>query len=121
MKVKYTDEPKTFYRVCNQSTLKGLWYNYNGEFTGLIHDSEFDFCTHKSLQMPFDPTLVGWLSATETLEDLYKWFPRDEILRLQSFGWYLHEFEAVKYKFYEEFQHMIIHKDTSKMIKKIVL
>jgi hypothetical protein len=25
---------KTFYRVCHKDTLQGLWYDYQGNFTG---------------------------------------------------------------------------------------
>jgi hypothetical protein len=114
-----TKEKKTFYRVCNQETLRGLWYDYQGNFTGLIHDKEFDFCTHKNLKMEFDEELVGWLSATDTLNKLFEWFPKEEIIKLQEFGWYLHEFEATQYKFYAPFEHLIIEQSTSKVIKKI--
>jgi hypothetical protein len=114
-------EPKIFYRVCNQVTHRGMWYDYQGVFTGLIHDKEFDFCLHKDLEMEFDKDLVGWLSATDTLDKLFEWFPKEEIIKLQSFGWFIHEFEAIQYKFYDPFQHMIIEQKTSKMVKKIIL
>lgn len=111
---------KKFYRVCNQETLRGLWYDFKGDFTGLIHE-DFDFCANSNLKMDFDPEIVGWLSATDNLEDLYKWFPKSDIERLQNFGWFIHEFEAEDYKFYERFQHLIIKQETSKLIRKIVL
>jgi hypothetical protein len=41
---------KTFYRVCNNDSLQGLWYNYDGTFTGLIHN-EFNFCVNNELKM----------------------------------------------------------------------
>lgn len=109
---------KIFYRVCHEDYLMGLWYSYTGNFTGLIHD-DFDFCANSSLKMDFDPELVGWLSATDNLEDLYHWFPKQDIERLQNFGWYIHEFEAADYKFYEKFQHLVISQETSKLIRKI--
>lgn len=28
---------KKYYRVCHKDTFQGLWYNFKGEFTGLIH------------------------------------------------------------------------------------
>lgn len=111
---------KRFYRVCNEDSLRGLWYDFKGEFTGAIHD-DFNFCANSSLKMDFDPEIVGWLSATDSLEDLYKWFTIEDISRLQNFGWYIHEFEAEDYKFYERFQHIIIKQDTSTLIKKIEL
>ncbi len=113
-------DKKKFYRVCNTETLRGLWYDFKGDFTGIIHE-DFKFCLNSSLKMDFDSELVGWLSATDSLEDLYKWFTKEDILKLQEFGWYIHEFEAENYKFYERFQHIIIEQDTSKVIKKIEL
>lgn len=109
---------KKFYRVCNPSSEQGLWYAFNGEFTGLIHD-RFSFCTNSKLAMDFDEELVGWLSATENLEDLWKWFSREDVEQLQNHGWYIHEYEATEYKFYEKFQHMVISQETSRLVCKI--
>lgn len=114
------EDKKKFYRVCNTETKQGLWYAYNGLFTGLIH-KDFVFCQNNSLVMDFDSELVGWLSATDSLEDLYRWFTESDIINLQKFGWYIHEFEAENYKFYERFQHIIIEQASSKVIRKIEL
>ena len=105
-------ENKLFYRVCHKDTLQGLWYDYKGLFTGKIH-GEFDFCTHNKLEMDFDDEIVGWLSATDSLETLYQWFPIEDILRLQEHGFYIHTFEATEQRFYERFQHIIINQVTS--------
>ena len=61
-----------FYRVCHVKTLQGLWYDYNGDFTGFIHD-RFNFCKNNELKMDFDEEIVGWLSATDSLEKLFNW------------------------------------------------
>ncbi len=113
-------EPKIFYRVCNENTLRGLWYGYNGVFSGLIHNV-FNFCKNKDLQMDFDPELVGWLSATDSIEKLFEWFPIADILALQKEGWYLHKFLATDVKFYDRFQHMVISQETSVPLGKIIL
>lgn len=113
-------EEKVFYRVCNENTLRGLWYDYNGKFTGIIHN-EFNFCKHKDLEMDYDPELVGWLSATDTLDKLFEWFPIQDILKLQEEGWFLHKFVATDAKFYDRFQHIVINQETSKSIGRIVL
>lgn len=113
-------DEKVFYRVCHEETLRGLWYDYKGNFTGLIHN-EFNFCKHKDLQMDYDPELVGWLSATDTLDKLFEWFPPSDILKLQQEGWYLHKFVATDVKFYDRFQHLVINQETSKPIEKLVL
>lgn len=112
-------KPKTFYRVCNEQTGQGLWYGYKGNFTGLIHD-KFSFCKNRELEMDFDSELVGWLSATESLEDLYNWFTVEDIEELQKYGWYVYKYETYDYKFYEKFQHYIINQVTSKRVTKIL-
>lgn len=99
-----------FYRVANIDTNQGLWYNWDGEFTGLIHD-EFRFCKNHDLPMPFDERLQGWLSAVETVEQLYTWFPKEDIYRLQDHGWYLYGYMAEKWKEHEN--HYVIDQQTS--------
>ena len=111
---------KTFYRVNHEQTKQGLWYKFEGEFSGLIH-SEFKFCTNNELRMDFDEELIGWLSATDSLESLYQWFTKKDIIELQKHGWYIHEFEVEEYKFYDKFQHFIINQETSKIKNKIEL
>lgn len=115
----YRKKGVTFYRVCHEKTLRGLWYDFDGNFTGIIHN-EFNFCKNNKLEMDFDPELVGWLSATDSLDKLFEWFPKEDILKLQTFGWYLHEFEAVDFKLYERFNHTVINQKTSKVVKKII-
>lgn len=109
-----------FYRVSHASTQQGLWYNMNGIFTGLIHN-EFNFCKNNELLMDFDETIVGYLSATPTLDELFNWFTKDDIVKLQEHDYYIHVFESDDYKFYDRFQHFVINKESSKLIEKIVL
>ena len=71
--------------------------------------------------MDFDQELVGWLSATESIESLYQLFTENDILELQKRGWFIHEFEAGDFKFYEKFQHLVINQETSKFIRIIEL
>jgi len=111
---------KKFYRVCNPESEQGLWYDFKGNFTGLIHD-KFDFCTNHKLEMPFDDDLVGWLSATDSLDDLWQWFSKEDILELQKHGWYIHEYEVIDYRWYEKFQHYVINQSTSRVLRKIPL
>lgn len=104
---------KTFYRVCNPQTEQGLWYNFDGTFSGLIHD-RFAFCKNSKLAMDFDPELVGWLSATDNLEDLFEWFAPEDLINLQmAGGWQIYKYEATNYRFYEKFQHWVIEQATS--------
>lgn len=105
-------ETKTFYRVANTQTQQGLWYDFNGNFTGLIH-TKYNFCTNNQLPMPFDENIVGWLSATDNLNDLYHWFTEEDITNLYPFGYRILEYEADDYKFYNN--HWIIKQETSKI------
>lgn len=111
---------KTFYRVCNPESEQGLWYDFKGEFTGLIHN-EFNFCLNNKLEMPFDDDFVGWLSATDTLESLWNWFTEEDIRELQKYGWCIHEYEVENYRFYDKFQHYVICQKTSRIVKKHIL
>ena len=107
---------KKFYRVCNINNRQGLWYDQDGNFTGLIHN-EFNFCKNCTLQMPFDPDIIGYLSATDTLETLFDWFTMEDIQQLENFGFCIHEYDAVDYKFYQN--HWVINQATSIVVQKI--
>jgi hypothetical protein len=107
---------KIFYRVAKLETKQGLWYDYQGKFTGLIHD-KFSFCKNKDLQMPYDPEVVGWLSSTETLDELMNWFDINDITRLEEYGYRVVMYEATQYKFHNN--HWLIKQDSSVFIKHI--
>jgi len=109
---------KRFYRVANNKTQQGLWYDFSGNFTGLIHN-EFAFCTNTKLPMPFDERIVGWLSATETLDELFAWFTKEDIARLEKFGFSIFMYEATEYKHHEN--HWIIDQKTSRVIELVKL
>lgn len=107
---------RNFYRVGNTQTQQGLWYGFKGNFTGLIHN-EFNFCTNCKLPMPYSENIVGWLSATDNLENLFFWFTKEDIKRLETFGFYMGEYEATEYKQHEN--HWLIKQDSSKLIRII--
>lgn len=111
---------KKFYRVSNLETQQGLWYDFKGNFTGLIHD-KFNFCQNNQLKMDFDEELIGYLSATPDLETLFVWFTKNDILQLQEHGYYIHEYKTDDYKFYERFQHHVINQEKSIIIRQIKL
>ena len=110
---------KLFYRV-GVETEQGLWYNKSGDFSGLIHTT-FNWLNASKLQMPFDLELRGYLSVADSLEHLYQWFSKEEILRLQQEGFFIYEYEATDYKFYGLYQHNVINEKTSKITNKIIL
>lgn len=111
-------ERKTFYRVANTETNQGLWYDAKGNFTGLIH-SKFKFCSNAKLQMPYDENIVGYLSTTDKLDDLFNWFTKDDIIKLEKYGYYITVFESNDYKEYEN--HWVIKQDSAEIIKCIIL
>jgi hypothetical protein len=106
---------KLFYRVANIETNQGLWYDYDGSFTGLIH-TKFNFCASSELPMPYDSELFGWISATDDLEKLWFWFTKEDVYKLQSHGWYVYAFLATDWKMYsydDKISHTVIDKTTS--------
>tara|TARA_R110000851_G_scaffold11678_4_gene40838 strand:+ start:1168 stop:1545 length:378 start_codon:yes stop_codon:yes gene_type:complete len=111
---------KRFYRVSNNNSNQGLWYNYEGEFTGLIHN-KFDFCLNNKLQMDFDEEVVGFLSATDEIDNLWSWFTKSDIIKLQKFNYSIHVYETKDYKWYEKFNHWLINQKNSKLIQEIKL
>lgn len=107
-------EIKQFYRIANPNG-EGVWYDRSGNFTGRIHN-EFNFCKNSELEMEFDETIVGYLSAAESLEDLKVWFPDEDIEQLRRFGYNIVVYEAIDYKWYEKFKHYVIHQETSNIL-----
>jgi hypothetical protein len=109
---------KLYYRIAHKDTQQGLWYDSNGNFTGLIHN-EFNFCMNTKLPMPFDPELIGWLSATDSLDDLFNWFSKEDIEQLENHGWFITVYEAEKVKQYKN--HLVICQKTSQVKEHIYL
>ena len=105
---------KRYYRVANINTDQGLWYDMKGKFTGLIHN-QYNFCKNCELPMPYDPDLTGWLSATDSLDDLYLWFPPEDIQRLEEFGYRIFEYATVKVKPYRN--HLVINQKSSVLLR----
>lgn len=107
-------KPKVFYRVGNVNGEQGLWYDMNGTFTGDIH-TKYKFCTNSKLPMPYDKNIVGYLSVVDNLDDLYKWFTREDIEALKPYGFRIVVYLSNDYKLHNN--HYIINKNTSKIIK----
>lgn len=107
---------KIFYRIANNETGQGLWYDTKGRFTGLIHD-KFSFCKNTALPMPFDPSITGYLSATQTLEELYQWFSLEDITRLEEYGYFITVYRATDYRYYQN--HWLINQESSFVVAKM--
>ena len=111
-------EGKLFYRVANHKTQQGLWYDFNGNFTGFIHD-KFKFCTNNKLPMLYDKNIVGWLSATETLDELFNWFTEKDIEQLEKHGYTIALYEASEYKYNNN--HWLIKQNSSILVQCVSL
>ena len=98
---------KDFYRVENQQTGNGLWYNMSGQYTGLMHTT-FSFCKNSGLAMPFDPEIQGWLSVTPTIEELLEWFPKEDIIALAQYGYVVSHYQSDDVKFHNG-HYLILH------------
>lgn len=71
--------------------------------------------------MSFDLEIVGYLSVADSLEHLYQWFSKEEILALQKLNFFIYEYEAIDYKFYEPYKYNVINEKTSIITNKIIL
>ena len=110
---------RLFYRIGTDNS-QGLWYNNQGEFTGLIH-REFQWCKASELLMPFETELVGYISVADSLEHLYQWFSKEEIIKLQDLGFSILEYLSEDYKFYERYNHNVISQKTSIVNNKLII
>lgn len=109
---------KLFFRVGNTATNQGLWYDQEGNFTGLIHN-ELNFCSCSEVLMNFDEEVSGYLSCTESLEDLYIWFSKEDLKSLKEHGYEIYLYSSEDYTYYDRFEHYLINQKTSKIIGKI--
>jgi hypothetical protein len=110
---------KLFYRIGAEDK-KGLWYNTDGTFSGAIH-KEFTWLNASNLNMPFENELIGYISVADSLEHLYQWFTKQEILKLQEQGFSILEYKASDYKFYDLYKHNVINQETSILHNIIIL
>lgn len=69
--------------------------------------------------MDFDEEVSGYLSCTESLEDLYKWFSKEDLKSLKEHGYEIYLYSSEDYTYYDRFEHYLINQKTSKIIGKI--
>jgi hypothetical protein len=51
------------------------------------------------------------------VEDIFHWFSREDIIRLQDFGFFLYEYEATDYRQHQN--HWIFEKNTARVLNRI--
>jgi len=107
---------KLFFRVQHPNDI-GLWYNGNAEFTNEIQKLNLN-CAN--LDMSFDDNCSGgFLSCTDSLDSLYDWFSREELLKLVDNGYNVLAYQAMEHKFHEKFKHFLFKKEGSIIVAKI--
>lgn len=111
-------DPKIFYRLGHITNGSGLWYNPDGQYHGSIHGM-FNFCSNSALEMPYDEKIVGWLSACESLDELYNWFTKIDILRLQDYGYRVSCYGAADFRRHSN--HWVIKQDRSTLLYQMEL
>lgn len=109
---------KTFYRLAQQKTENGFWYNYDGEKVNII-ESVYNNLKCSELFMDFDSEMVGYLAATDSLDNLFIWFSEKEIIELQKNGWCIYVYETDIYKKHSRQNHYLIEKNKNNIIKII--
>lgn len=101
----------TLYRVGRADNAQGLWYDGQGAYTGLIHNLKDGAAG--ALPMGFDPIFRAegrrWISVTESLETLKRWFSEQDMRELLPQGYVVQEIDAVEHRryFFEGFNHEV--------------
>jgi hypothetical protein len=87
----------TLYRVENQITMIGLWYNAEGEKVDFVKTIPQSLC--HDVPMDFDPEFAGgWYSAGESLEQMGNWFSANDVSVLSQAGYDLYRVEVPEYR-----------------------
>lgn len=88
-----------------------LWYDQNGQWTGKIHTLQN--AAAANLPMDFNPIFKAegshWLSCTDELHNLERWFSHDDMIELMKRGYHLLEIEVEAYRrlHFDEFSHEV--------------
>ena len=104
-----------FYRV-GTTDQSGMWYDQNGNFHGAINSPAFKMLKCNQVQMPFCRETVGYLSATQTLEELEQWFPKEDMAVLEPLGFKILAYEVADCKFHKANNHWLINQKSSVLI-----
>lgn len=88
------------FRIENQSSMQGLWYDAEGAFHPLIHR----LADGKARDMPmgFDPDFRAegsrWYSACESIPALSCVFSVKDVTELEGLGYSLYRFEVARFR-----------------------
>lgn len=105
MTVLQTPTIQEIFRIENQETMHGMWYNQKGELDPFIKTLTEGI----SADLPMEPherygqNNKRWFSGCKDFELLKHWFSRRDILELNDAGYRLYKFESQEFQ-NEEFQ-----------------
>jgi hypothetical protein len=63
----------------------------------------------------------GFLSCTDTLDNLFNWFSRKEIQQLEEAGYKVCVFNAKESKFHDKYKHFLFKEEGSILVAQINL
>jgi hypothetical protein len=89
----------TVFRIENQDTMQGLWYDKDGNFNPFIKRLSDAKC--KELPMYFDPTYKdggAWYSGGIDFPQMREWFHFQDVVELAQAGYHLYKFEVAAYR-----------------------
>lgn len=93
------------FRIENQETMHGMWYNEKGEYDPFI----FNLTEGISADLPmgyherYGQDAARWFSGCVDFEQMKHWFSERDIRELDAAGYHLYKFEAKQFQ-HEEFQ-----------------
>lgn len=114
---------KFFYRIGHSDSGNGLWYDRDGNWTGLAID-KYQLQSNQ-IPMGFDKNIQGWISVTDSVDDLYKWFTREEMGVLANHGYevicFWLDFYDNRYKKYKvpgtDVEHWLVHTSCEQLFR----
>lgn len=90
----------TLFRIENQASMQGLWYDADGNFRPLITQLK----DGRARDMPMDPDAdfgvdgMRWYSACESIPALECVFSLDDVIELEGLGYGLYRFEVADFR-----------------------
>ncbi|MGW9405368.1 hypothetical protein ACWGQ2_15515 [Arthrobacter sp. NPDC055585] len=113
MKTKSAGEPqRTLFRIENQQSMAGLWYDGDGRFTEYVKTLDHGQC--RDLPMPFDPGLAGgWFSACSEVAQLQSWFSPEDLAQLARRGYGLYEIRVSEAECRETGGHFVFRRENA--------
>lgn len=92
---------RTVFRIENRTSMQGLWYTGEGEFSPVIAD----LCpTSLSKLMPMGFNELhqkdgkNWFSAGKSVENMREWFSREDAERLVACGYRLYRYKVTEWQ-----------------------